>query len=291
MRRERLSARAGCVIEGLEARQLLSAAPVERLVAMTPRLTTPITIVTKPSVVLHEQAGVSFTANLGSFVTLAPATNLQANIRWGDGTTSKGTLVPSGVVGIDEVKFEVDGTHTYRKAGKYRITVVVTQPGPTPTTVIRLITTLHDRAVVTAQKTTVLNGTITGKYSLAPTAADIGAGYVFDGTGTAGVLGAVSAHGFVTLPGFIVSGQASGTLTLTQTGPSASAVNNSVTLKLTGPTEAGFGPFPSTLSYTVTSGTGAFAGATGSGTIGVTLGSGMTFTFVITSLVTPTPVI
>jgi hypothetical protein len=79
-----------------------------------------------------------------------------------------------------------------------------------------------------------------------------------------------------------------GTLTLTQTSPSASPVLNSVTLKLIGPIQAGPGTFPTTLTYTIASGTGAFAGATGSGTIAVTLNSDMTFTFVITSLVTPT---
>jgi hypothetical protein len=56
-----------------------------------------------------------------------------------------------------------------------------------------------------------------------------------------------------------------------------------VTLKLTGPTEAGFGPFPTTLAYVITSGTGKFAGATGSGGIGVVLDptdKGFTFSLV-----------
>ena len=68
-------------------------------------------------------------------------------------------------------------------------------------------------------------------------------------TGKAGALGAVSASGSVTLPGFIVSGTAAGTLTLTTAGESAAGRARSL-LKLTGPTEKGFGPFPTTLSCT-----------------------------------------
>jgi hypothetical protein len=288
MRCHILPARTGSFIELLESRQLLSAAPLQSAVAVAPLLVVgPISAPTGASVTLHERAGVPFTASLGTFVTIAPAKNLEAAINWGDGTASKGTLVPDGVVGLDELKFEVDGTHTYRKAGTFRIKVIVTQPGPTPTSPVRLVATIRDRAIVVAAKPTLLDGTIHGTYSLAPTAADIGAGYVFNGTGTAGDLGAVSAHAFVTLPGFIATGQATGTLTLTQVGPSASAVNNSVTLKLTGPTEAGFGAFPASLAYVITGGTGAFAGATGIGSIAVTLNSDMTFSFVITSALPP----
>jgi len=245
-----------------------------------------VTPPTAGGITLHEQAGAQFTASLGTFITPAPARNLHAVINWGDGTTSKGTIVPAVVVGIDELKFEVDGTHTYKRPGTFGIKVTVTQPGPTSTSPIRLVATLRDRAIV-AGSTVLLDGTISGKYSPAPVAADIGATYVFNGTGTAGALGSVLAHGLVTLPGFIATGQATGTLTLTESGPSATAVNNSVTLKLTGPTEPGFGPFPSTLSYTISSGTGAFAGATGSGSIAVTLNSDLTFTFVITSAAPP----
>ena len=282
MRNQNRFTHRGAVIESLESRQLLSAAPIH-----ASRVAAPLIIggpIKLPSVgiTLHEKAGVQFTAALGTFVTSAPATNLQANIGWGDGTNSKGTLNPIGVVGIDEIRFEVDGTHTYRKAGAYPIRVMVIEPGPTPTTLVRLVATFHDRAIVVS-KQTLLTGSISGKYGLAPTIPDIGARYVFDGTGTAGDLGSVSAHGLVSLPGFISTGNATGTLTLTQVGPSASPVNNSVTLRLTGPTEAGFGPFPSTLSYTITSGTGAFGGAAGSGSIAVTLNSDLTFSFAITS--------
>jgi hypothetical protein len=68
----------------------------------------------------------------------------------------------------------------------------------------------------------------------------------------------------------------------------SAAKSGSVTLKLTGPTEKGFGPFPTTLSYTITSGTGAFASASGSGSILVTLSGVRKFKFKLTSLGAPT---
>src|SRR6185437_6122748 len=112
---------------------------------------------------LHEKAGVPFKANLGNFVTIAPATRLRASISWGDGTASVGTLKPIGVVGIDQVRFEVDGTHTYVMSGSFPIKVTVVQPGPTPTSLVRLVATLRDRAIVTAPaKNVSLDGTISG---------------------------------------------------------------------------------------------------------------------------------
>jgi hypothetical protein len=131
-----------------------------------------------------------------------------------------------------------------------------------------------------------LDGTITGTYLPAPVASDIGATYVFNGTGTVGDMGSVAAHGIVTLPGFVVTGNATGTLTLTSAS-AAAAAGGSVTLKLSGPEEAGDGSFPTMLSFVITGGTGRFAGASGSGSIAVTLGGEGTrsFTAVLTSLV------
>jgi hypothetical protein len=234
-------------------------------------------------VTFHEAPAVEFTASVGTFITLAPATNLQASITWGDGTSSIGTVTSAGVIGIDEIQFEVDGTHTYANVGTYAIHVVVYKPGPTPTSVTRLITTVDSTAIVASATSLSLSGTLTGTYNLAPTAVDVGAGYVFTGTGTAGGMGNVSAQGTVFLPGFITTGHAHGSLTLNAVGPSATAVASTVIIAVTGPAEAGFGPFPSTLDYIITDGTGTFAGAAGSGTIAVTLGAGQTFTFVITS--------
>jgi hypothetical protein len=234
-------------------------------------------------VTLQEAPGVAFTASIGTFITLAPATNLQASVTWGDGSSSNGTVKADGVIGIDEIQFEVDGTHTYANVGTYPIHVVVYKPGPTPTSVARLITTIDSTAIVASATSLSLNGTITGKYSLAPTAITIGPGYIFTGTGTAGVMGNVSAQASVFGPPFQTTGQPQGTLTLTAVGPSATPVASTVTLAVTGPTQSSSAPFPSTLNYVITAGTGTFAGATGIGTIAVTLGAGQSFTFVITS--------
>jgi hypothetical protein len=290
-------------IEPLEDRRLMSISPL--IAGASPAISlgpSPISVPMGQGVTLHEQAGVSFTASVGTFVTLAPGTGLHAVIRWGDGSSSQGTLKSDGPVGIDQIKFEVDGTHTYRRPGTFPIFVVVYQQSGPPgsLTPIRLITTIKSTAIVTG-KNVALNGTITGKYSLAPVAAIFGGGYVFNGTGTAGDLGAVSAHGFVLLgpPGgpipipFPTTVGAFGTLTLTSTGPSASPVLNSVTLALSAPPPTAASTtatFPPTLHYVITAGTGMFVGATGTGTIAVTLNPDMTFSFVITSDATPTPI-
>ena len=286
-------------IEQLEGRRLLSVSPL--LAHLAPSITpTPISVSMGQGVTLHEKAGVSFTASVGTFVTLAPGTNLHAYIRWGDGTASQGVVKADGVIGVDQIQFEVDGTHTYRRGGMFPILVTVYQSGPPGSLApVRLITTIKSTAIVAA-KNVALDGTITGTYSLAPVAAIYGGGYVFNGTGTAGELGSVSAHGLVLLglPGSPVPTPSStavgafGTLTLTSTGPSASAVLNSVTLTLAAPVATGSttSSFPSTLHYAITGGTGMFAGATGTGTIAVTLNPDMTFSFVITSDVPPTPV-
>jgi len=241
---------------------------------------------------LDELKGVKFTADLGNFVILAPGTGLKATINWGDGTQSKGVLKSDGPVGIDEISYEVDGTHKYKNAGDYTIEVTVIQSGPGPTTPVRLIASFSDTAIV-ARGNTLLNGAISGTYSAAPTAVTVGAEYIFNGTGTAGDLGAVGAKGEVTLPGPAASGTATGTLTLTSI--SASAVNSgSVTLKLTGATQSSVGTFPATLDYVITGGTGAFEGASGVGTIAVILGGpggSNSFTFDIHSLLPPTPVV
>ena len=253
------------------------------IVAATTTTTAAASVISGGGVTLHEAPGVKFTASVGTFITIAPATGLKASITWGDGTSSIRTPKAIGVIGIDQIQFEVDGTHTYAKAGTYPIHVTVYKPGPTPTTITKLIATIDSTAIVAKATSLNLAGTITGKYSLAPTAVDLGAGYVFNGTGTAGAMGKVSLQGTVFIPGFVATGQAHGTLTLTAVSPSASAVLSTVTLAVTGPTQAGFGPFPSTLNYTITGGTGALSGATGTGTIAVTLATGQAFTFVITS--------
>jgi hypothetical protein len=246
-----------------------------------------------PGVVLHELPMVNFTADLGDFVSIAPGDRLSASINWGDGITSTGLIKADGVVGLDEIKYEVDGNHTYQKAATYPITATVFERGPTGTTYVLLLETFNDTAIV-ARGNTVLNGSVSGTYVAAPipaaspTSILIGGEYIFTGTGTAGVLGPVSAKGDLILPGPISAaavGRATGTLTLTSIGTTPAA-SGSVTLALTGPIEKP-GVIPTTLNYVITGGTGAFAGASGIGTISVVLGSGNTFKFDITSLLPP----
>jgi len=278
-------------IELLENRRLLSAATLAAngLSTNTVALgtiasgTTPTPVNSIGGVTIHEVAGVQFTTSVGTFFTIAPGTNLKANINWGDGSSSAGTLKNIPFVSVDELEFAVIGTHTYAKAGTYAIQTVVIKPSPTSTTPVQLIARINSTAIVAAKSAVNLNGTITGTYSLAPTAAIIGATTVFNGSGTAGDLGAVAAHGSITVPGPIVTGNATGTLTLTRITTSTSGAG-SVTLSLNGPVSAtAAGGVPSLLSYIITGGTGVDAGATGSGTIAVTLGPGNAFKFVIMS--------
>ena len=228
-------------IEPLEARRLMSV----------------------PGIVFHQHTGVKSTLNVGSFLAIAPATNLVASINWGDGATSTGKLKADGIVGIDEIVMEVDGTHAYRKAGTFAVHIIVAHSGPSAAGAV--LQTFDDQIVVTSSFVK-LNGTINGQYSLAPAVPDIGATYMLNGSGTVGDLAAVTASGTIKLPGFIARGRATGTLMLTGASP-----GDTLTLALTGPLERGFGPFPATLSYFVTAGTGAFAGLTGRGAVDAAL--------------------
>ena len=274
-------------MEGLEDRTLLSVSLLMPLLATSGQraaITAPLN--SRGGVTIHEQAGVAFTAVVGTFSTIAPGTNLHATINWGDGTTpSIGTITPTGVAGVDVINFQVSGGHTFTKAGTLPIVVTVTQSfgPPGSLTPVRLVAVIDSTAIVGKGVSTDLNGTITGKYSLAPTAVTLGALYIFSGTGTAGVMGPVSASGRVSLPTILAAtGRATGTLKLTSISATP-LPGGSVTLSLVGPITASTAPFPAVLNYVITGGTGAFAGATGTGTIDVTLNSGLGFTFVIQS--------
>jgi hypothetical protein len=223
---------------------------------------------------INEVAGKKFTANVGSFMYIAPGTGLSATINWGDGKISSGKLSAAGIVGIDVIKYNIAGTHTYAMPGIYPITVTVTRSFPLAGSAIQLITTIHSTASVSLP----LAGTITGTYTIPPLLnPDAGVTYIFNGSGNAGALGAVTATGSVRLPGFIASGKATGTLTLSNS-------QGSVSLQLTGPMQAGFGAFPSTLNFVITSATGAYANDGDAGAIKVTLqpgAGGNVFKFII----------
>lgn len=78
-------------------------------------------------VTLHETAGKSFTAALGTTGIIAPGTDLTAIINWGDGTTGVAVLNGVGIIGIDVIKMQATGGHKYATPGKYAITVTISR--------------------------------------------------------------------------------------------------------------------------------------------------------------------
>jgi len=144
-------------------------------------------------------------------------------------------------------------------------------PAPSP-----LVTDSDPVPVITVLKTVVhFHGKLTGTFSHVLTNPDAGNAYSFSATGNLGAVGTVSASASIKLPGFVAKGNALGTLTLTTS-------TGTLTLKLAGPLEKGFGPMPSAVRYYVSSGTGAYANASGAGNIGITLapkGDGLTLNF------------
>lgn len=229
-------------------------------------------------VTIRESAGAHFTADLGSFATIAPGQGLHALINWGDGKSSIGSLQSAGVIGIDVLTFNVIGDHAYLKPGTYPIHVVVTQSSPSPSAAaaVRVVATIQSTAIVASVHQISLAGTISGSFKISSPIPDIGQTYELTGAGSAGVLGTVNSAGDVKLPGFIASGRARGILTLSNS-------SGSVMLALVGPIEKGFGPFPSALTYVLVKASGAYAGDKASGSIAVTIDStNNSFTFSIT---------
>jgi hypothetical protein len=297
--------------------------PIDPLSALPTRLVATIkskAIVAAPpvnssgGVTIDATAGSSFTANLGSFSAIAPATGLRARISWGDGTFSAGQLLVQGPVGVDVINFSVWGTHTYAQAGIYPIHIVVSkrQNVVMPLRDVggnlsrggtsiggQTVATIDSTAVVSAGPAGTpisLTGSITGTYTITPVnsliAPIFNQIYELTGAGTAGALGDVTATGELRIANlaspqggaaatnssntFVPVG-GNGILTLTN-------ASGSVTLQLGGPAWPVSGPvlpqsssdvwFPSTLNYLIAQATGAYAGDTASGTIAVTLTPG-----------------
>ncbi|MFI5378599.1 MAG: hypothetical protein ACHRHE_04825 [Tepidisphaerales bacterium] len=101
---------------------------------------------------------------------------------------------------------------------------------------------------------------MSGTYSIAMVVADVGKKYIFKGSGKPAGFGTMQLSGWVQTPGYVASGKARGVLVLKNS-------QGTIELSLSGPTEPGFGPLPTTLSYHITGGTGAYTKAYGSGTI------------------------
>ena len=112
----------------------------------------------------------------------------------------------------------------------------------------------------------VLSGTLHGGYVFNHLNPDTGGTYSFGVEGKITPLGQTGDSGRIQTTGFIATGKATGTLTI-------AVPRGTLKLQLTGPVQGGLAALPSTLSYTITSGTHSYRGATGSGSIVVTLNS------------------
>jgi hypothetical protein len=120
------------------------------------------------------------------------------------------------------------------------------------------------RSVSSPGQAIALQGTVRGGYFASIGIPDTGTTYRIGTVGRIAPIGQTSETAQVHTTGFIASGTATGTMTI-------SASRGSLNLKLTGPVQPAFAPLPSTLSYTITGGTRAYKNASGSGTIAVTL--------------------
>jgi hypothetical protein len=114
----------------------------------------------------------------------------------------------------------------------------------------------------------VLGGTLTGTYTTTHANPDTGTQYNLNGSGILNLVGRVTAKGTLQSLGFVISGHAGGTVTLTTAG------KDTITLQLTGPKQKGFARLPKHFTYKVTSASGQFASLKGQhGTADLTLGT------------------
>jgi hypothetical protein len=105
-----------------------------------------------------------------------------------------------------------------------------------------------------------LAGKLQGAWTMLSTLPDKGSDLSLSGDGLMSPLGQVKISGMLHTPGFVITGRATGTIVL-------STAQGSITLQLVGPLQPGFSPPPDTFQYTITDGTGAYASASGQGTL------------------------
>lgn len=98
-----------------------------------------------------------------------------------------------------------------------------------------------------------LQGTGKGSYSKLIPNPDVGPTYELQGTAALELLGQVSVKADIRGAGFVATGNATGTIVLSNN-------RGSVTLRLTGPTQPGFSALPRTFKFTVINATGAYSG-------------------------------
>ena len=108
-----------------------------------------------------------------------------------------------------------------------------------------------------------LNATTHGTLTTTQKNPDAGKEFQLYTSGPAAALGHVSIDGALLTPGFIAHSQASGSLKVhTRRGE--------LTLSVKEPSQFGFSSLPHSLTYSITSGTGHYQGATGSGRLTIT---------------------
>jgi hypothetical protein len=105
-----------------------------------------------------------------------------------------------------------------------------------------------------------LQGHVQGTYTVSQRIPDVGKEHDLTGAGHVKGLHHVTVTAALHSTGFIATGHAGGTLTLTTD-------QGSVTLQLEGPEQPGFAPLPKTFQFTVVDATGAYQGWQASGTV------------------------
>src|SRR5262249_21963193 len=105
---------------------------------------------------------------------------------------------------------------------------------------------------------------ISGQYTTSGAIPDVGVSYSLRATGKLGTLGTTTVTGSLTSLGFVATGRAGGTLTLTN-------ARGSITLRLAGPPQTGVGALPAQFQCSVAEGTGAYKHFQASGTIDLRL--------------------
>jgi hypothetical protein len=106
-----------------------------------------------------------------------------------------------------------------------------------------------------------LSGQVSGTWQIAPTVGPFaGEVQILRGGGVVSPLGTVQMTGVLNVLGPIGQGETLGTVTLSNAA-------GSVTLRFVGPPQQGLGALPANFHYTITGGTGQYAGASGSGAV------------------------
>ncbi len=164
-----------------------------------------------------------------------------------------------------------DANRRKRRTGP---TVESLEERKTPSTV-HPMSAVHPTALVRGVGDLFLNGTVTGTFRTNPAPLpDLASSIRLTGHGKVSPLHKVTVSGAISGTGLIATGQASGTIKLTN-------VKGSVTLNVTGPSQPGFSsPQAGTYQFTFAKGTGAYAKELSDGTVDLSFsGNNFTLTF------------